>query len=325
MRRGLWAVAGVVGVGTVGYIGLGMTPLDALYQTVTTITTVGFREVQPLDEVGKAFTIVLILVGVGTALTTFTILLEVFLEGRLTDLFGRRRMERSISDLSGHVIVCGWGRVGRATATAIARSGRELVVIDTEAARIETVPHLRIHGDATDESVLRDAGLHRAAVVVAALNTDADNLYVTLTGRSLNPEIFIVARAREENAERRLAQAGADRVVNPQRIGGDRLAAFALQPHVAEFLDVVMHDDDLEFRLTEVAVGADGALTGSTLAEAAIRDRTGAMVLALRNADGTFHTNPPSDTVIEDGHVLIAIGTPPQLAALADDANGGRR
>jgi voltage-gated potassium channel len=155
---------------------------------------------------------------------------------------------------------------------------------------------------------------------VAALNTDADNLSVTLSGRTARPDLFIVGRARLESSEEKLKRAGADRVVNPQLIGGARMAAFALQPNVAEFLDVVMHDGSLEFRLEEVAVPAGSPLAGASLRTAHIRDRTGALVLALRDTSGAFRTNPAPETVIEPGDVLIAIGTTAQLASLVDAA-----
>jgi voltage-gated potassium channel len=320
---GIGLVVGVVVAGTVGYVALGFSFLDALYQTVTTISTVGFREVEELDAVGKSFTIVLILVGVGATLYTFSLLLETVVEGRLTDLFGRRRMQRQIAELSGHVIVCGWGRVGRATADAVARGGRDLVVVDHSSERLADTEYFAVHGDATDEAVLRQAGVERAAVVVAAVETDADNLYTTLTCRALNPDAFIVARARQESAEPRLVQAGANRVVNPQKIGGDRMAAFAVQPNVAEFLDVAMHDANLEFRLEEVVVSDGSVLAGLSLRDAKIRERTGALVLAMRLSDGRFHTNPVPSTPVEPGQVLIAIGTPDQLAQLGTAAGRG--
>lgn len=323
VQLGVGSVLGVLLVGTVGYSALGFGTLEALYQTVTTVSTVGFREVRPLSSTGQVFTIVLILVGVGATLYTFSLLLETLVEGRLTDLFWRRRMERRIEDLSGHVIVCGWGRVGRATAHAVARH-RELVVIDTEPHRLAGVPYLAVQGDATDDSVLRSAGVERAEVVIVALSTDADNLYATLTCRTMNPETFIVARARQDHAEPRLLQAGANRVVNPQQIGGRRMAAFAVQPNVAEFLDVVMHDANLEFRLEEVVVVEGSALAGQSLRDAQLRETTGAMVLAMRMTDASFHTNPSPDTPVEPGQVLIAIGTPAQLEALADAAGAKR-
>jgi voltage-gated potassium channel len=318
LTLGLSLFAAVIVVGTIGYTLLGFGFLDALYQTVTTVATVGFREVRPFGTAEKLFTIPLIVAGVGVALYTFGVLLETLVEGRLTDHFGRRRMERRISDLADHVIVCGWGRVGRTIADYITGAGRAVVVVDHDPDRIARAGGLTVLGDATDDGVLRAAGIDRARALVAALDTDAANLYVTLSGRALRPDLFIVARARVDSAEPKLTQAGADRVVNPQLIGGARMAAFTLQPHVAEFLDIVMHDGSLEFRLEEVAIPADSALAGCSLRDGHLRDRTGAMVLAMRDTGGRFNTNPPPDTVIEPGHVLIAIGTSVQLKALAD-------
>lgn len=316
VRLGVGALALVVVAGTVGYVLFGFPLLDALYQTVTTVTTVGFREVRSFDARLKAFTIALILVGVGTALYTFGVLLEALVEGQLRDMFGRRRMDREIAKMSGHVIVCGWGRVGHSIASFVQASGHDVVVVDRDPERYEQVPYPRVLGDVTDDATLLAAGIERARVLVGALNTDADNLYMTLSGRALRPDLFIIARARTDSSEAKLLRAGADRIVNPQRIGGQRMAAFALQPHVAEFLDVVMHDGSLEFRLEEVAVPDGSPLAGSSIRDAHIRDRTGALVLALRDGDGVFTTNPPPETVIEPGQILIAIGTLSQLNAL---------
>ena len=315
---GLAALALTLVAGTGGYMALGFGLLDAVYQTVITVTTVGFREVRALSDAGKVFTIGLVLVGTGTALYTFSVLIEALVEGQIRDMLGRRRMDRQIAKLEGHVIICGWGRVGRAISRYVTNSGQSVVVVDRDPDRIASVPYPSVTGDVTDDTVLLRAGIERARVLVAALETDADNLYVAVSGRSLRPDLFIIARARTESSEPKLARAGANRVVNPQRIGGERMAAFALQPHVAEFLDVVMHDGSLEFRLEEVEVPAGSSLAGATLRDAHVRDRTGALVLALREADGTFTTNPSPETVICPGNILIAIGTTAQLAALVD-------
>jgi voltage-gated potassium channel len=318
LRLALAVFACIMVVGTAGYLILGFTFLDALYQTVTTVTTVGFREVQPLSAAGKVFTIVLILLGVGTALYALGVLIQTLVEGDLHDVFGRRRMERKIADLDQHVIVCGWGRVGRAIAKDVADAGATPVVVDRDESRLVSSPYPVVVGDATDDDVLRGAGLARARALVAALDSDAGNLFVTLSARALRPDLFIVARVRVDESVEKLRRAGADRIVNPQSIGGARMAAFVLQPHVTEFLDVVMHDRDIEFRLEELTVGSTSPISGATLREAQIRDRTGALVLALRNEQGEFSTNPSPDTRLDGGHVLIAIGTPAELVALAD-------
>jgi len=308
---------GVLVVGTVGYVVLGFGTLDALYQTVTTVATVGYREVQPLSTAGKIFTMVLILLGVGAALYAFSVLIETLVEGRLGDVLGRRRMERTIAEMRDHVIICGWGRVGRAIAAEVIAAGRDLVVIDHDGDRLADCPHPTVAGDATDDEVLRQAGLDRAGAVVAAVDQDAENSFITLSARASRPDAFIVSRVRNIESEAKLRRAGADRVVNPQHIGGARMAAFVLRPHVAEFLDVVMRERNLEFRLEELEIAPGSPVQGCTLRDAHLRDRSGALVLALRGPDGQFVTNPSPDARIEPHHVLIAIGTEEELSALA--------
>ena len=317
VRFGLGALGMIVVAGTVGYVLLGFSFLNALYQTITTITTVGYAEIEPLSDTGRIFTIVLILFGVGTALYTLTQLLETVVEGHLGNLLGRRRMEREISTLHNHVVVCGWGRVGRAIADYLSHAGQRVVIVDRDPDRIATVSYPAVLGDVTEDEVLTRAGIERARVLVAAVDSDADNLYVTLASRTLRPDLVIIARARNDAAVTKLERAGANRVVNPQRIGGDRMAAFALQPHVVDFLDVVMHDGSLEFRLEEVAVPSGSPLAGCTLRTAQIRERTGALILAMRDPDGRFLTNPAPETEIQPAHILIAVGTTTQLSSLA--------
>ena len=316
----LLAVLAVLVVGSIGYVLLGFGLLDAVYQTVTTITTVGFREVRPLDPVGKIFTIALILAGVGTVLYSFSVVLEALVEGHLRAHFERRRMDRTIAKMTGHTIVCGWGRVGRAVGRYLTGLGDDVVVVDLDPRRVAEIPFPAIVGDVTDDETLRTAGIMRARALVAAINTDAENVYVRLSARALRPDLVIVARARTDETESKLLRAGATRVVNPQRIGGQRIAAAAAQPNVVEFLDVVMHDGSLEFRLGEVAVRAGSVLAGRAISAPEVA-RTRALVLALRAADGTFLTNPPVDTRIQADQVLIAIGTEQQLSALEQAAS----
>lgn len=316
VRLGLLAFVTVTAVGSTGYLFLGFSLLDALYQTVITLSTVGFREVHPLTRAGKIYTMVLIFFGVGTVLTTFTVVVEAVIEGRLRDAYGRRRMQRKIAGMSGHTIICGWGRVGQSIARYVAAGGQPLVIVDTDGERLAQLDHPSVVGDATDDAVLAAAGIARASSLIAAIDTDAENLFVALTARSLRPDLFIVARSRTASSEEKLRRAGADRVVNPQAIGGERMAAFVLQPHVAEFVDVVMHDGSLEFRLEEVPVPTSSPLAGRTIRENQLRDTTGALVLALRGADGSFHTNPDPDTLVAAGQILIVIGTADQLAKL---------
>jgi voltage-gated potassium channel len=318
LQRSILLLVLVTAVGTFGYWVLGLNPLDALYQTVTTISTVGFRELGESTSAWKLFTIAIVLAGVGIALYTLGVLLETLIEGRLSDQLWRRRLERQIASLHDHVIVCGWGRVGCAIAAHLSAAGREVVVVDLNPERLVGIEHPAVNGDATDDSVLREAGIERASALIAALDTDADNLYVTLSGRALRPEILIVARARVDSAERKLLQAGANRVVNPQQIGGARMAALAIHPVVADFLEVVMHDGNVEFRLAEVAVPPGSELAGTTLRDSHLRDRTGTLVLAVRRPTGEFTLNPEPETRIAAADVLVVIGTQSQIEALVD-------
>jgi voltage-gated potassium channel len=320
IRLALLALCGVLVVGTTGYVLLGFGVLDAAYQTVTTVSTVGFREVHPLGPGGQVFTIVLILTGVGTALYTFGVLLEVLIEGDLRAHVGRRRMDRAISRMTGHTIVCGWGRVGVSSTQYLGGTGQEIVVIDRDPERLNGVRDPSVLGDVTDDRVLLAAGIARARALIAAVDTDADNVYVTLSARSLRPDLIIIARARGDSSAATLLRAGADHVVNPQLIGGRRMAAFALQPHVADFLDVVMHDESLDYRLEQIDIGSGSAFVGQSVADAAVCGRTGALLLAMRRPAGPFLANPAPDTPIDSGSVLIVLGTAEQLAAVRSHA-----
>ncbi len=317
----LIALAVVTFVGTVGYLLLGFTLLEALYQTVTTVATVGFREVRPLTPAGQVFTMALILLGVGTVLYSLSVILEAVTEGRLREHLERRHMDKVIAAMTGHVIICGYGRVGRAAAEYLAANGHEVVVVDNEAERLEQLgPGLSYHlcGDVTDDSVLRDAGIERARALIAALDTDTDTVYVTLSARAIRPDLVIIARARTTEAKAKMLLAGASRAVNPQRIGGRRMAGFALQPDVAEFLDVVMHDEDLDFRIQQIQVADGSTMVGRSLGELDVQERTGALLLAIRRGVGEpFEPHPRADVVVPTGAVLIALGTQAELDELS--------
>ncbi|MVU80375.1 potassium channel protein [Nocardia sp. ET3-3] len=301
---------------------LGFGVLDALYQTVTTITTVGFREVHPLSATGQVFTMVLILVGAGTVFYLFGVLLEALIEGHLRHHLERRRMNRRIEQMRGHVIVCGWGRVGRSTAQYLHGLGKTIVVIDRDPERLRDIEFPNILGDVTDDSVLEAAGIEHAQALIAALDGDADNVYVTLSARALRADLVIIARARTEGSKSKLLRAGANRAVNPQLIGGRRMAAFALQPNVAEFLDVVMHEDTLEYRIEEIRLGPGSPLIGRSLSDIALRPATGALILAIRTQTGQFVANPTDDTQLHATMILIVLGTPTQLDAVRTLATG---
>jgi voltage-gated potassium channel len=309
LRRAIAMVVAVLVVGTVGYLLFGLSFTDAVYQTVTTVSTVGFRELHEFSTLEQWFTIAVIILGASTVLYTFTLAVQVVVDGELRDFLGRRSMNREINKFAGHTIVCGWGRVGRAVADDLAEAGHSVVVVDIDADRVAGVPYPTVVGDATLDSTLRAAGIDRARALIAALEGDAENLFVTLSARAIVPGLFIVARARQDESVPKLANAGADRVVNPQELGAARMASFVARPHVAEFVDVVMHERSLEFRMQEFDVPEGSPLAGHTLREADLRKRAGVLVLALRRVDGTFTTNPDPDIVIEPHQILIAVGT----------------
>ena len=247
-------ILGVLVAGTVGYTLLGLGAVDAAYQTIVTVSTVGFREIADgdPDTTWKAFTSVLILFGTGSMLYGATSVIESIVEGRLTGQFRRYRMQRSIDDLSGHLIVCGTGRVGQAITEFVRSVGQEVVVVDRDETRLPDQDVLHVAGDATSDDVLRRAGIERAATLVSALGTSVDNLYVTLSSRKMNPDLFIVSRAEDSESMAKMLQVGADRAVNPYEIAGSRMASLATQPNVADFVDVVVHDGAFEAKLREV-------------------------------------------------------------------------
>ena len=308
LQRAIAMVIAVGIIGTIGYWLFGMSLTDATYQTVTTVTTVGFRELQDFNNLEQWFTIFIIITGVSTVLYTFTLVVQMVVEGQLRDFVGRRLMDREINKMSGHTVVCGWGRVGRAVADDLVHAGHAVVVVDANPERVANVPYPTVVGDATLDSTLRSAGIERAQALIAALEGDAENLFVTLSARAIRPSLFIVARARQDESVPKLANAGADRVVNPQELGAARMASFVSRPHVAEFVDVVMHERSLEFRMQEYDVPEGSALAGKTLREADLRKQAGVLVLALRRVDGSFTTNPDPDIVIEPHQILIAVG-----------------
>ena len=323
-KTGLGVLTLVLIAGTGGYVMLGLDPLDAIYQTVITISTVGYREIGEVAERYKVFTVFLILFGTGTSLYTLGVLIETMFEGRLDDQFRRRRMQRGIDRMKGHVVLCGYGQVGRAIEEELLKAGEAVVAVDRQEPKYKRFPegHRMVMGDATEDSVLLQAGLDRASTLVVALNSDVDNLFITLTARAINSDLFIVARANESVTVPKLQRAGASRVVNPQLIGGARMAALVSDPEVVEFLDVVMHNGEFEIRLSEILVTEDSAFAGRSLAGCGIRTRTGVTVLSVRRGND-FATNPPADFVFLPGDLLISLGTAEQLTALRKRAREG--
>lgn len=310
-------VVTAVGVGGFYFLGNGRWRLaDCLYMTVTTLTTVGFGEILPgFRDVphARTFTMVLIVLGVGTFLYFASTLTAIILEGDLQAAFRKTRMHKLIEKLSGHVIVCGTGSTGWHVVEELLASRVPVCVIELHAERIERLLEVHpkvpyIQGDATEDAVLAEAGVDRARGVVGALSSDKDNLFVVVTARQANPSARIVARATELRAIEKLKKAGADAVVSPNYIGGMRMSAEMLRPHVVEFLDEMLRDKDKNLRIEEVAIGQGSVFVGQTLGSSRFRQVADVLVLAIRDATRGFIYNPGPDLVLTDAMKLIVLG-----------------
>ncbi len=313
------ALAMVVALGTLGFHTIeGWTWFDGFYMVITTLTTIGYQEVHPLSHAGRVFNVIIILVGVSLVFLAVGSLTQALLEFELQSFLGRRRMERNIGRLNGHYIICGAGRVGRSAARELARRAAQFAVIESDEAKAQKFSGenwLMLIGDATQEQTLRDAQIDRAVGLVAATTTDATNLYIVLTARSLNPNLRIIARASEEMAEKHLRSAGADAVVCPYVFAGQRIAHSFLSPHVVSFLDTATTHLGRDLEIGEVPVSARSPFAGKTIETSRIRQEHGVIILAIkREADMRF--NPAPDDRIEAGDFLIAMGEPQQLREL---------
>ena len=285
------------------------TWLDAIYMTVLCLSTVGLDEVGDLSRNGRIWTIIVICIGLITLAGVISMLGGIVVEGRLRKLFGRRQLERKIAALTGHVVVCGYGRMGSEVADELAMAGRKVVVIDVSEDRIaaaDAAGLLHIRGDAQEEQLLQTAGVDRAHVLVASLPDDADNLFVTLSARQANPRIRIVARAEQEASQRKLIKAGANSVVCPQTICARRMAGLILRPAVIELTDMARQGLNLEVNQLQVTEGSD--LANKTLAELELPRKLGAHVVAVRRADGQAMYHPGPSTKFATGDTLIFIG-----------------
>lgn len=321
IESALLALGIITVVGVLGYMVFeGWSFADALYMTVITLTTVGYREVRPLDATGQLWTMALLITGVGTLFYAAVSSVELVVEGTIRGYFGRRRMEAAIRKLNGHYILCGYGRVGRQVAAEFALDDVPFVVIEQEPETVEECVekgYLVLLGEASDDDVLEEAGLRRARGLVAAVDSDADNVFVVLSARKLNPELHIVARASSDESAAKLEIAGADRTLSPYAVGGRRLASLATQPLVVDFLDIVTRGEEgIEFRLEEFSVPEDSFIADHTIGELRIGERTGAMILATRHREGSFDTTPSDSARISGGDTLIVLGTREQVARL---------
>jgi len=304
----------ILSVGTLGYRLLEpqVNWFQAFYMTVITISTVGFGEIPGLGLLGRAFTVALIICGIGLVSYVFFAISQTVVEGEIMSYFGRRKLDKRIAALKDHVVLCGFGRVGEIVAAELRKFGRPFIVVEQDPEQEEALERRKfiyVIGDAAKDDVLKQAGIERARALIACTHPDAQNIYITLTARELNSKLKILSRAYEEDAEKRLFRAGADRVIYPDRIGGMRIALSLLKPALMSFMEVLAESyEDGEIEVDEFTIGERCSIIGRSLIEAQFRQSFNLIVIAIRRADGAMQFNPGRDAVIEVGDTLIAIG-----------------
>jgi voltage-gated potassium channel len=316
VRLWLLAILATVAIGTAGYMLLGWPLDDAAYMTGITLTTVGYKEVRELDDLGRAWTVALAVAGIAIIFGSIGIVAEAVLSETVSGRREARRMAEQIAGLRGHLILCGYGRVGSTVARELAHVGQHFVVVDINPESLGDATrdgYLVVEGDATSDDVLRSAGVERARGLITTIDSDAHNVYVTLSARALNPALFVVARANQDSAEAKLLQAGASRVVSPYTRAGRQIAELAIRPRVADFIDSALSHGEIAFSLEEIEVAAGGPLAGRTVGS--LRD-DGIFALAIVRGERDYEPNPPTDRVLSPDDNLIVSGTAETLRAL---------
>jgi voltage-gated potassium channel len=322
------SLVATLAIGTVGFTVIEhYPPFDAFYMTLTTMTTVGYGEIHPLSRAGRVFNSFLIFFGVSTIFVAIGAMTQTIIEIEFGDAIGKRRNKRMIENLKDHYIICGFGRVGRGAAAELAHAGVSFVVVDRDPARVERAilaGMLAVVADSTRDDTLRQVGIERARGLVAALATDADNLFVLLSAKGLNPNIYVATRAAEEGAEQKMRRAGADAVFAPYTMTGHRLAQSLLRPHVVQFLDFTTKEVGEDIAIEQVRVADTSEMAGKTIQEMQLRRLVGVIVLAIRSADGSMLFNPPPDSAVRGGDYLIVMGKPDSLQTLEALLAGSR-
>lgn len=314
----------IISFGTFGYMLIeGWNFFDSFYMTIITLTTVGYGEVHPLSAIGRFFTIVLIIGGVGTVFYALSTGAKITLEGELQEIFGRQRLERKIKELKDHYIVSGYGRMGRIICRELREHNLPFAVIEKNLDNVRADGDTLIfEGDATKDEVLKTMGIERAKGLISVLPTDAENLYVVLSARVLNPNLLIVARAGEEGSEQKLLRAGADRVVSPYHIGGIRIAHTVLKPAVVDFIEFATKSGNIDLQMEEITIREGSELVGLTLDECGFGRDLGVIIVAIKQPSGEMRFNPTFRSTVTAGDTLIAIGEIHKLKQLEDMAAG---
>ena len=312
LRLALVILVTVLITGTLGfYLIEGWSVLDSFYTTITTMATVGYGDFTPRTAAGKIFAIAVIIFGVGTMLYSFCLITELIIEGRLRRILGRGKLQKMIGKMNNHYIICGCGRIGLLICRELAGAKMPFVVVDNNPEIIQKIQDegfIYCKGDATQDKTLIEAGIKRAKGIVCVLPTDAENLYVILTAKELNQEIYILSRSEEEESEHRLIRAGANRVMSPYTLGGSRMAMAILRPAMLDFIEITTQRQSLELRMEEVAVCDGSRLIGQSLEESAVRQSFGLIIVAVKKDTEKMIFNPQASYVIASGDRIIALG-----------------
>ena len=310
----------VTAVGTAGYMVVeGWSPWDAFYMTIISVTTVGYREVHATSFAGQVWTVFVLLAGVSTLFYTASVVMAEIVEGGLRKGLESRRFNRMLEQLKDHFIICGYGRIGGVIADEFQRQGIPYVVVDRDPDRVHAViarGGMAVEADASREGVLRRIGIDRARGLIAAVGTDAENVYTVLTARVLRPDLFIIARIESEDAEPKLKRAGADRVLSPYQLGGVQMAATALRPAVVDFMRLATSSERLDLAAEQIEVKANSRFVGASIRDANLRQDFGVIVVAIKRAAGHMEFNPAPEAIIGANDQLVVLGHPDQLKAL---------
>ncbi len=321
LRNSLLLLLATIAFGTSGYVFFeGMSPFDAFYMTIITISTVGFAEITPLSTIGRIITIIIIILGISLLTYTLTQVARIFVEGELQKFFGRRKLEKQVAKLKNHYIICGYGRIGEVIVKELTTAGIPLVVIEQDPTKIEALEAqglLYLNMDATADEALTTAGLERARGLVTAVGADADNVFIALSAKGLRRDIFILARASDAKNEGKLLRAGASRVVCPYQMGGRRMAAMLHKPTVVDFLDHTLMPSELGLQMEEAVIAEGSPITGKTLVGSNLRQQFGVIIVAIKRISGDMIFNPGPEETFNAGDVIVVIGKKAELQRMA--------
>jgi voltage-gated potassium channel len=305
-----------------GYYFFENMPLfDAFYMTIITISTVGFSEIRPLTHLGRMITVIIIVLGISAGTYTIGIIVRWFVEGELSKIFGRRKLQKQISELKNHFIICGFGRIGRIICSELHDDNIDFVIIEQNVSAIEEIEkgkYLFLEMDATSEEALMAAGIMNARGLVPAVNSDANNVFITLTAKGLRPDIFVLARASEEKNQEKLMKAGATRVVSPYLIGAKRMAQMLKRPTVVDFIDIATMGSHLGLIMEEAKVRANSHLIDKTLIDSHLRQDFGVIIVAIKKMSGDMIFNPMPSEKLEAGDIIVVIGKREDLKRMSE-------